>query len=215
MDRTEKQKKYRRHYDAGRRRHAPGDCDGGLPGIEHKHAHTAPVCGAALRLPLRPSLLLPEGGGRNETEENKGGEGSEGEETGRTLSRLNPRACMQVIAVVAMVGVSVARPRAAPSVLDSFDPVSRGVYGTPSCASTLCPWERAPGECDANNLLQLLLLSLPSRPPTTGPWHPVIRRQANQAFLRDHVFEGGLDSSVARARAKIGGRGMELTNAKV
>ena len=76
-------------------------------------------------------------------------------------------------------------------------------------------WERAPGECDANNLSQLFLLSLPSRPPTTGPWHPVIRRQANQAFLRDHVFEGGLDSSVARARAKIGGRGMELTNAKV
>ena len=46
---------------------------------------------------------------------------------------------MQVVAVVAMVGVSVARPRGAPSVLDSFDPVSRGVYGTSACARTLCP----------------------------------------------------------------------------
>ena len=78
-----------------------------------------------------------------------------------------------MVAVVAMVGVSVVRPMAAPSVLDSFDdPVSRGVY---------------------------------------GPWHPVIRQQANQAFLRHHVFQGGLESSVARARATAA----HLTDAKV
>ena len=53
---------------------------------------------------------------------------------------------VQVVAVVAMVGVQLMRRAAAPAVLDAFDdPVSRGVY---------------------------------------GPWHPVIRSNANQAFLR-------------------------------
>ena len=84
---------------------------------------------------------------------------------------------MQVVAVVAMVGVAVARPRSASVELDSFDdPVSRGVY---------------------------------------GPWHPVIRRQANQAFLSHHVFEGGHDSSVVRARAQFSARNDRLSNAKV
>ncbi len=37
---------------------------------------------------------------------------------------------LQVIAVVAMVGVTVMRPRTAPTELSGFtDPVSRGVYG--------------------------------------------------------------------------------------
>ena len=43
-----------------------------------------------------------------------------------------------------------------------------------------------------------------------GPWHPVIRQQANQAFLRHHVFSGGMDSSVARARSRFG----QMSNAK-
>ena len=51
-----------------------------------------------------------------------------------------------VVAVLAMVGVSVSRPAVGPAMLDAFpDPVMRGVY---------------------------------------GPWHPVIRSQADQAFLR-------------------------------
>ena len=57
--------------------------------------------------------------------------------------------------------------------------------------------------------------SPPHTHPPAGPWHPVIRRSANQAFLRHHVFEGGLDSSVAQARAKFGARGQVLSNAKV
>ena len=75
-----------------------------------------------------------------------------------------------MVAVVTMVGVSVAVPK--PQVLGSFDdPVRRGVY---------------------------------------GPWHPTIRTQASQAFLRHHVFAGGLDSNVVRTRARMG----EMTAAK-